>query len=1020
MSQSPRPGEVPTAVTQPGTVSPEAGTLQASEDTMPGDPERTLGGDESPSTPGTLSAGDTLGSFVIERELGAGAMGVVLLARDPDLDRSVAIKVLRTAGHSERGKVRLLREAQAVAKIQHPHVVAVHQVGTHEGQVYVVMEFVDGGTLRQWQKAPRRWQDTLEVYRQAAKGLAAAHAVGLVHRDFKPDNVLIGAGGRVRVTDFGIVGVMGEGASGEFTIEDDADVNDASTRLTKTGAIVGTPAYMPPEQYRSGHVDARSDQFAFCVSLYEALFGERPFSGDTVGALLYSVQSGEMRVPALGDLPPEVYAAVDKGLRADPEARHVSMDALLRSLEPSTSKAKWPWVVGGMGAVGLAVGAYALGDTSEAREAARFDCGDAALEIADAWGDQTRIAAEQAFGKHGPVAAQAYTRIAAELDAQASAWTRSFDAACEARRAGTQTDVVYQQRRACLDDVRAEMKTFTALLTEADRVAADGALSSASLLRSATRCDDLEIVQRVAWPTAAEREAQASVRTDAMRARVMLLAGRHAEVVEFATELDARAKGVAAPAVRADILETLARGEMQSTRYEQAEQHARQASTLAVEARDSSLEARATGTLMFVVGPSQGRNAEAMGMLPAGESAAARAEDPRARSYFKAAEAVVRARNGDLDGAKGAADEVIGILEALERPPPDELANAYNNRAGLFASEGNTEAARKDQRRALDVAEAGLGTLHPLYGAYSYAFGLSLSNAGEHEESLGWFRRALAAWEAALGHDHASTALAQGYAGLALVELGKLDQAEAALDDAFSRLDGAAQDDPMTRVFLLHRRADYDFTTAAFERAATRYQSARDIVVKTVGDADARVPGLDMNIGNTWLARGQYVAAKDAYARARVALERIHGPRNQNVAHATVMVADALRRDGRCAEAKSEYANGLRTYNDLELPPDVVLAQLLVGQGTCALERGDTEGGTETIARAAEMVEALPPDEQLRGLVGFAQARAALANGDRDAARSSASTAAGLYDAIGPSHAGFAAEIRDWASAEGL
>ncbi len=259
-----------------------------------------------------LAPGACLGCYEIVALAGAGGMGEAYRARDTRLERDVALKVLRPglgdALESGAARDRLLREAQAMARLSHPHVVTVYEVGTASGLVYVGMEFVEGQTLRAWLAAAhRRRREILGVYLRAGRGLGAVHRAGLVHRDFKPDNVLMGRDGRVRVTDFGLAGISGA----------DADPDDASFELADTvaGGAWGTHAYMAPEQHRLAHVDGRADQFAFCVALWEALCGERPFAGATYAELRDNVLAGRLRTtPAQRRVPRGLRPLLRQGL----------------------------------------------------------------------------------------------------------------------------------------------------------------------------------------------------------------------------------------------------------------------------------------------------------------------------------------------------------------------------------------------------------------------------------------------------------------------------------------------------------------------------------------------------------------------------------------------------------------------------------------------------------------------------------------------------------------------------------
>ena len=232
--------------------------------------------------PPTLVPATRVDRFLILDKLGQGGMGTVYAAYDTLLDRKVAMKVVRPDRRTAVGGVppreRLLREAQAMARLRHPNVVAVLEVGELGDDVYLTLELIEGQTLKAWLRATRRpWRAVVDAFVAAGRGLAAAHAAGLVHRDFKPDNVLIGKDGRIQVADFGVVS-MSHGPR-EPTSSRDAAAGDSGD-FTFSGLRVGTPAYMAPEQHAGAVVDARADQFSFCVALWEGVFGERPFVSD--------------------------------------------------------------------------------------------------------------------------------------------------------------------------------------------------------------------------------------------------------------------------------------------------------------------------------------------------------------------------------------------------------------------------------------------------------------------------------------------------------------------------------------------------------------------------------------------------------------------------------------------------------------------------------------------------------------------------------------------------------------------
>ena len=310
--------------------------------------------------PARPAAGGAIGRYELIEKLGAGAMGVVWRANDPKLGREVALKLLRLPDASLTE--RLVREARSMAQVSHPNVVTVFEVGEAHGQSFIAMELVEGKSLRAWQTAERRTvPEIVEHYVAAGRGLAAAHARGIIHRDFKPDNVLVGKDGRVRVTDFGLAAAK-PGESGSVAKHSIADVN-----LTTEGSVLGTPAYMAPEQFTGGNVDPRTDQFNFCVALYEALYGERPFEGRTFEELGTNVGDGKVKAaPAGSAVSGALRDLVLRGLSVAPGDRYPNMDALIVELGRDRAR---PWRRTAIGALVLgAVLAVALGADLEIRQ----------------------------------------------------------------------------------------------------------------------------------------------------------------------------------------------------------------------------------------------------------------------------------------------------------------------------------------------------------------------------------------------------------------------------------------------------------------------------------------------------------------------------------------------------------------------------------------------------------------------------------------------------------------------------
>ena len=425
-----------------------------------------------------------VGRYLIDRRLGAGAMGVVYEAFDPELHRAVAIKLLpQSPARRRENEARLLREARSLAKIKHPNVVPVHDVGSWERGIYIAMEFVDGGDLSDWlAKEDRSPKDIIRHFVQAGRGLQAAHDAGIVHRDFKPANTLVSASGRVQVTDFGLAsGVATE--AGSRGLHDRA-VDAVDPRLTATGAVVGTPAYMAPEQLDGKKTDARADQFAFCVALWEALHGQRPFRGDTLLELRVAIDNGPP--PAPDSTSRKVDRALRRGLSFDPAARYPSMSALLRDLDPAPRRSRWLTLGVSSVAVVVAVAVRPV-------EAVDPACNAPEAELAELWGEVRPDLPRSADAQE----------VAARLEALGDEWVSARRRICEEQPYPGRRTTLQSSAVACLEVARGRIRTIASMLEEGDSARKH---ATARLVRGTTspsNCLNPELLARMPIPNAA-------------------------------------------------------------------------------------------------------------------------------------------------------------------------------------------------------------------------------------------------------------------------------------------------------------------------------------------------------------------------------------------------------------------------------------------------------------------------------------------------------------------------------------
>ncbi|MBK8235994.1 MAG: serine/threonine protein kinase [Deltaproteobacteria bacterium] len=659
-----------------------------------------------------VERGSTFGRYVVIEPIGRGGMSVVYAAYDPELDRKVALKVLRTSTERPdalaRERSRLLREAQAMARLAHPNVVPVYDAGSIADQVFLAMHLVDGQTMGQWLAQPRAWAEIVEYFVYAGRGLAAAHDAGLVHRDFKPDNVLIDRDGRVRVTDFGLARPSGNTEREGLQSTPLTASGRLDRPVTLAGAILGTPAYMAPEQHLALAVDARSDQFSFCVALWEALAGERPFAGGTVGELAFAVTRGEMRsFPRESKVPPRIRAALERGLARDPQQRFATMHELIGALSPPRRRRPVLMLLGAAGLVGIGAAAMGLGHREEPVD----PCASAGAAIEGVWNDGRRAELDRRLADHDiePAARQ---RALDHLAAFANDWRDFSKAACIAYRDGSESDAAFDARSRCLSRRLADLERRTdRLATSTADTSVDAVIGTYDLI-GAQECNDTErlLAHRPLPDDPAQREAALALEADITELQTHWIA---LEGVTQAQALLARAERVGWPGATADIEVFLARQLIDSGRTDEAAPLLERAAQHAGAARDDDLRVVAWTELAFLLGVMQTRIPEALRLASVVESELVRlGPDTHAPGHLIMLGAVYQSA-GDLPRARAAYGEALSLLDGMPGSQSSRRAVLLNNRGTVTLLEGDALAARVDFEAALAIAREIYGDDHP-------------------------------------------------------------------------------------------------------------------------------------------------------------------------------------------------------------------------------------------------------------------------------------------------------------------
>ena len=769
-------------LSSPGTDEEFANTLLRDSS-----PDQTVRETAEPTT----SAGGRIGRFVIVDTIGQGGMGVVYSAYDPALDRRVAIKLLRQGGGGSQdsgGTARLAREAQAMARLSHPNVVPVYDVGRFGDSLFVAMEFVDGVTLHEWLKqSPRSWRDVVAVFLAAGRGLDAAHRAGIVHRDFKPANVLVGADGRTRVTDFGLA----RSVHGELPPESASPQTPAislDTPLTMRGSVMGTPGYMAPEQYLGQQTSPATDQFAFCVSLYEALYGARPFKGTDLATLQRLTQSGEVPPPPKGStVPAWLFPIIAKGLTSDPLRRHPSMRALLSLLERDPSAQRRRWALAG-GAALLTLG-VAAGLWSWPRVRAS-SCHRDTERLATVWNDEARQNAERAFKATGqPFAATAWDFTRATLDTFTAAWVAERHAACdETLRLRERTEAQLELRLRCLDGRRVELQTLSTRFQAADAELVAQAATAVARLSPVAQCGNLASLEARAQLPIETRRAVEAVDRQLAEARML---------IALAAWSDARARLLPAieEARRSNDAQTLALALLELAALERDEDHFQpsraaldEALRLSLSVRDDRTALHAIALLASVVGWRLERPAEALTLVNVGRGLVPRVGDPLLEALLHEGEADAHWQRGARTEALAAYRLALPLFEREEGPAGLDVARVLSSIGWVLMEEGHFSEARAAYEQSRRSREALLGADHPALAPTWNELGNLAEFLGDLPAAASAMRRGAEMRAKRRGAITEETRRAQLNLVRVLTAQGLLDEAAALLADIESAL----------------------------------------------------------------------------------------------------------------------------------------------------------------------------------------------------------------------------------------
>ncbi len=716
-----------------------------------------------------LGRGTLVGRYVLLDKLGEGGMGVVYGAFDPELDRKVAIKVLQgndASGSSGGDQAWLLREAQALARLAHPNVVAVHDVGTLPGdQVFVAMELVDGVTMRQWLKEKARsWREVVPVMLAAGAGLAAAHDVGLVHRDFKPENVLVGKDGRVRVMDFGLARLRPGDDDGmtpphgsDRQIESQKSVSPGvsplSADLTIAGHVVGTPAYMAPEIYEEHPADARTDQFAFGVTLCEGLFHARPYERKDLlpsrSAPPRPKLSADARVPAA------LHKLVLRAIAIDPAARFASMHELLAQLAIDPLAARRRVLVAGAALLGI--GAIGGGVFAIAHHRSEL-CTGAERRLAGVWDPAVKDAVHAAFLKtKKPFAEKSFAGLARALDKYTGDWTAAVTDSCQATRVrGEQTEEVLSLRGACLDQRLEETRALGKLLVEADAGMVEKGDKLAYGLDALDECANVALLRAPGLPPPEIKDKVETLERKLVEAKADLIAGNYLPALTKGKATVDAAMAVHWEPLAAEAFQLRGAALLLVANYSEALQAFQDSTWAAMRGKRDDFVAYSALSAASIISDGLGKPQDAQVWVDLGNAAALRiGPDPRLEARRYEVASIVAAERGDLNSAVALYEKAYAAaVLAFGGKDIPSLASIESDFGTTLSRAGAYAKALPHYEHALALRASSVGEEHPDVAQMMSNLGLCYRHTGQPEKARGMFDKALAIREKLFGKRH--------------------------------------------------------------------------------------------------------------------------------------------------------------------------------------------------------------------------------------------------------------------------
>lgn len=901
-----------------------------------------------------------LDRYELEEQVGTGGMSVVYAARDVELDRRVALKVMRLDVGEPKEQALLLEEARSLAGLNHPNIVPVYDVGyDRQGRLYMAMELVRGKNLRAWLDGSQRsMSEILDALTAAGRGLASAHAVELVHCDFKPTNVLVGEDGRVRVVDFGI-------ARRVFRSETQTGATGSSSDsiVPEKRLIVGTPRYMSPEQMRGEPLTPSTDQFSFCLTLYEALYGQVPFLGRKGRQKVRNILAGNVRPPPRGSLVPKrVHAVILRGLRGDAEARWPSMDELLRALQRSRRR---PRAIGGLvvaGLIGSGVAAAAMVPVAD-------PCASTREDASSVWTAERREQIRDAFSTSGISNSEAeHARLDAKLSSFADEWAASRVRVCEAANATPQRRAA---QRTCLYRALEQFSVLVEVIASGDAVTLRNSPEAVSALPDIASCDAAMPDEHAAAPPQIRARVESLAeelstipplirlhryeRADEATARVL----HEAEQLEFAPLL------AEAQYRRADLLEA------QGLRVDGAKLLEQAFHTAAAAHRDR-LAARIAVELHLTYGYRLARPKLADRWKGLAQAAVERLGDDAGslRAEHIRTVGLVALRNTDYDLARDRFKETLTLYESLEHPNPLLHAEAQSNFGIACLELGELDAADAAFQGALEKIELEVGRFNNRHITIINNLGNVEQLRGDHQAAHDYFRRVYETEVALYGAEDIRAAMSLNNMGTALLSLNKDTKAIPLFERSIRAYEsgdhhGVDLARPVGNLGVAQMRADQ------YDKAEASLVQAIALIESELGPMHADSSGHWFNLGSVRLRKGEHERALEAMRRSLEIDEHALGRKHPFVAQTLSAIAVAHMQVGETDRARPLFEEAVEIFAAFDIDPLTVnatrfeLAKLMWEEGERDRARELIDEVEAVFVKAAEV--GAPELAELRG-----------------------------------------------------